>query len=75
MKTQPSPSPAASAASTRSLMAPMVTVIVGTFMVVLDNTVVNVALPQLGRVFGAELSLLQWVITCLLYTSDAADEH
>lgn len=63
MKTQPSPSPAASTASTRSLMAPMVTVIVGTFMVVLDNTVVNVALPQLGRVFGAELSLLQWVIT------------
>ena len=41
----------------------MVTVIVGTFMVILDNTVVNVALPQLGRVFGAELSLLQWVIT------------
>ena len=44
-------------------MAPMLTVIVGTFMVVLDNTVVNVALPQLGQVFGAELSLLQWVIT------------
>jgi len=65
MKTErlPSSSPAADAASTRSLMAPMVTVIVGTFMVVLDNTVVNVALPQLGRVFGAELSLLQWVIT------------
>ena len=58
----PRPAPA-STVSTRSIMAPMVTVIVGTFMVVLDNTVVNVALPQLGRVFGAELSLLQWVIT------------
>jgi EmrB/QacA subfamily drug resistance transporter len=50
-------------ASTRSIIAPLVAIIVGTFMVILDNTVVNVALPQLGRVFASDLSLLQWVIT------------
>jgi EmrB/QacA subfamily drug resistance transporter len=32
-------------------------------MAILDHTVVNVALPTLGRVFQAELGLLQWVIT------------
>ena len=31
-------------------------------MVILDNTVVNVALPTLGRVLNSDLSLLQWVI-------------
>ena len=30
--------------STRSIMAPLVAIILGTFMVILDNTVVNVAL-------------------------------
>jgi EmrB/QacA subfamily drug resistance transporter len=49
--------------STRSIMAPLIAIILGTFMVILDNTVVTVALPQLGRVFGTDLSLLQWVIT------------
>jgi EmrB/QacA subfamily drug resistance transporter len=50
-------------ATARSTLAPLVAIIVGTFMVILDNTVVNVALPQLGKVFDAELTLLQWVIT------------
>jgi EmrB/QacA subfamily drug resistance transporter len=49
--------------STRSILAPLIAIILGTFMVILDNTVVNVALPQLGRVFNTDLSLLQWVIT------------
>src|SRR5919201_1259617 len=49
--------------STRSIMAPLVAIILGTFMVILDNTVVTVALPQLGRAFGTDLTLLQWVIT------------
>lgn len=31
-------------------------------MVILDTTVVNVALPTLGRVFATDISLLQWVI-------------
>ncbi len=31
-------------------------------MVILDTTVVNVALPTLGRVFATDIGLLQWVI-------------
>jgi EmrB/QacA subfamily drug resistance transporter len=50
-------------ASARSTFGPLVAIIIGTFMVILDNTVVNVALPQLGKVFAADLNLLQWVIT------------
>src|SRR5919199_6619972 len=51
-----------SAASTRAIFIPLVAIIMGTFMVILDNTVVNVALPTLGRVLNSDLSLLQWVI-------------
>ena len=32
------------------------------FMVMLDNTVVNVALPSIQREIGAQLSALEWVI-------------
>jgi EmrB/QacA subfamily drug resistance transporter len=49
-------------ASARSLLLPLVAIIIGTFMVILDSTVVNVALPTLGRVFATDISLLQWVI-------------
>src|SRR5216684_1155773 len=49
-------------ASARSLLLPLVAIIIGTFMVILDTTVVNVALPTLGRVFATDISLLQWVI-------------
>ena len=49
--------------SSRSTLGPLVAIIIGTFMVILDNTVVNVALPQLGKVFATDLTLLQWVIT------------
>src|SRR5437870_9204549 len=49
-------------ASARSLLLPLVAIIMGTFMVILDTTVVNVALPTLGRVFAIDIGLLQWVI-------------
>jgi EmrB/QacA subfamily drug resistance transporter len=49
--------------STRALLVPLIAIILGTFMVILDNTVVNVALPTLGRVLDTDLSLLQWVIS------------
>src|SRR5436190_14476461 len=48
--------------SARSILLPVVAIICGTFMVILDTTVVNVALPTLGRVFATDISLLQWVI-------------
>src|SRR3979409_1568576 len=49
-------------ASARSLLLPLVAIIIGTFMVILDTTVVTVALPPLGRVFATDIGLLQWVI-------------
>ena len=35
----------------------------GLFMIMLDNTVVNVALPSIQRDLGTSLSELQWVVT------------
>ncbi len=49
--------------SLRSIMAPMVAIIVGAFMVVLDGTAVNVAIPRLATDFNSTLSTLQWTIT------------
>lgn len=40
--------------------------IVGLFMDLLDTTVVTVALPDLGRHFGAQPTTLEWVITAYL---------
>src|SRR6266850_2600168 len=58
-------------ASARSLLLPLIAIIIGTFMVILDNTVVNVALPTLGRVFATDLSTLQWVISAYLLAQAA----
>src|SRR5919197_1382517 len=49
--------------TTRSVLVPLIAIVFGTFMVILDNTVVNVALPTLGRVLNSNLSLLQWLIS------------
>ena len=35
----------------------------GLFMIMLDNTVVNVALPAIQEDLGADLSQLQWIVT------------
>jgi MFS family permease len=35
----------------------------GLFMIMLDNTVVNVALPAIQEDLGADLSELQWIVT------------
>ena len=35
----------------------------GLFMIMLDNTVVNVALPSIQEDLGATLSQLQWIVT------------
>ena len=35
----------------------------GLFMIMLDNTVVNVALPSIQRELGADLSSLEWIVT------------
>jgi MFS family permease len=38
-------------------------VILGTAMTVLDLTIVNVAIPTLGRDLGTSIATIQWVIT------------
>jgi EmrB/QacA subfamily drug resistance transporter len=43
-------------------------VCVGIFMLLLDLTIVNVALPQIAHDFGASLSDLQWVIDAYALT-------
>jgi EmrB/QacA subfamily drug resistance transporter len=60
-----------SIASTRSVLVPLIAIILGTFMVILDSTVVNVALPTLGRVLNSDLSLLQWVISAYMLAQAA----
>jgi EmrB/QacA subfamily drug resistance transporter len=47
----------------RSILGPLLTIIVGMFMVILDTTAVNVALPTLVKDFGGTLPSLQWVLT------------
>jgi DHA2 family multidrug resistance protein len=43
-------------------------VMCGSFMVVLDTTVVNIALPKIMASFGVGVSKIQWVITAYLLT-------
>jgi EmrB/QacA subfamily drug resistance transporter len=40
----------------------------GLFMIMLDNTVVNVALPTIQRDLGAQLSELEWIVTAYALT-------
>ncbi len=50
MSVQPGAMPGAAAPfSIRSILAPLTAIVLGTFMAILDNTVVNVALPTLER--------------------------
>src|ERR671937_2063779 len=39
----------------------LIAVAFGLFMIMLDNTVVNVALPSIGKDFGVSVSELEWV--------------
>src|ERR671933_1044263 len=57
--------------STRSVMVPLFAIVLGSFMVILDNTVVNVALPTLGRVLDTQLGVLQWVISAYMLAQAA----
>ncbi len=41
-------------------------IMIGTFMAVLDATVVNVALPKIMAAFGSDLDRIQWVLTAYL---------
>lgn len=45
------------------IMAPLVAIIIGIFMVILDGTAVNVAIPSLVRDLKSSLTMVQWTIT------------
>ncbi|MFD3539055.1 MFS transporter [Streptomyces sp. NPDC058662] len=44
------------------------TTVLGSSMALLDSTVVNVALPRIGRDLGADLAVLQWTVNAYLLT-------
>jgi EmrB/QacA subfamily drug resistance transporter len=46
-----------------SIFAPLVALILGCFMVILDSTAMNVALSQLVTDFGTQLTTLEWTVT------------
>src|SRR2546430_4054923 len=48
-----------------------IVVILGAFMSVLDQTVVNIAIPRLQSAFGADIHSVQWVTTVYLLTTGA----
>ncbi|MEU3727716.1 MFS transporter, partial [Streptomyces sp. NPDC031705] len=46
----------------------LVATVLGSAMALLDSTVVNVALPRIGRDLGADLAVLQWTVNAYLLT-------
>ena len=49
----------------------LVATVLGSGMAMLDGTVVNVALPSIGKDLGAQVAGLQWVLTAYLITLSA----
>jgi DHA2 family multidrug resistance protein len=46
---------------------PVITIlIIGTFMAILDSSIVNVALPKMMAVFGANTDTIEWVVTAYM---------
>ena len=58
-----SPPPPAAAFRMRDVIVPLIAIIVGIFMVALDATAVNVALPKLVYDLHSTFPTLQWVVT------------
>src|SRR3954471_12628032 len=50
----------------RDLVRLGLVVVVGSITAILDATIVNVAVPTLGREFGASISTIQWVMTAYM---------
>src|SRR5712692_2545543 len=48
-----------------------IVLVFGAFMSVLDQTVVNIAIPRLQSAFGADIHSVQWVATVYLLTTGA----
>src|SRR5919202_117330 len=50
----------------RELLRLGTVVVIGSIMPILDATIVNVAVPTLGRDFHASISTIQWVMTAYM---------
>ena len=46
-------------------------VIIGTFMAILDSSIVNIAVPKMMSVFGVSLESIQWILTAYTLTLGA----
>ncbi|MBW4080813.1 DHA2 family efflux MFS transporter permease subunit [Paenibacillus sp. S150] len=55
--------PAEQPFSLKAILPPLLAIIVGMIMVILDGTVVNVAVPKLVEYFNTDLKTVQWAIT------------
>lgn len=70
--TDPAPSPPSPAPGVRLASAQgrwiVLTTVLGSAMALLDSTVVNVALPRIGRDLDADLAVLQWTVNAYLLT-------
>ncbi|MEO2206321.1 DHA2 family efflux MFS transporter permease subunit [Paenibacillus pabuli] len=49
--------------SIKAIILPLLAIIVGMIMVILDSTVVNVAIPNLVQYFETDLKTIQWTVT------------
>ncbi len=49
--------------SIKTIILPLLAIIVGMIMVILDSTVVNVAIPNLVQYFETDLKTIQWTVT------------
>ncbi|MEK0315867.1 MDR family MFS transporter [Cohnella sp. 56] len=49
--------------SLKAILPPLLAIIVGMIMVILDSTVVNNAIPKLVSYFGTDLKTIQWTVT------------
>lgn len=47
----------------------LIAIIMGTFVSVLNNSLINVALPELVTVFGSTTEVIQWVLTGFMLSS------
>ncbi|WP_145335414.1 DHA2 family efflux MFS transporter permease subunit [Paenibacillus xylanexedens] len=63
MKQQTSVPQATEAFSIKTIILPLLSIIVGMIMVILDSTVVNVAIPNLVQYFETDLKTIQWTVT------------
>ncbi len=45
----------------------MLSVMIGTFMAVLDATIVSVAFPKMMAVFGVSVDQIEWVMTAYMF--------